>query len=318
MLKYSLPAGALGYNPDSVKEWKTMKIPFIKMSGAGNDFVIFDARLAPITLTPEQIREIATRDNAVTGGCDQLIIMEPSTRADVFMRIYNADGTEVDACGNATRCIGWKIIEEKADVRYEPRIETNAGILSVRANEDVSTHFRNQGMVLEANLGSPRFKPDEIPVGGEFSTTLLKNIAKEIGLANVVDATCVGMGNPHVVFFVSSLPHFSKLTEFGEAIKTVPLFAEHGVNLSIAQLGERVIFSYVYERGAGITKSCGTAACATAVAAITLKYHKKNTNIQIQQLQQQAQDLFVRWEAKSNHVFLIGPVKTEFERIVDI
>lgn len=295
-----------------------MKIPFTKMSGAGNDFVVIDARAEPLKLDVHEVRKLASRANEVTGGCDQLIVLEPSRRADVFMRIYNADGSEVDACGNATRAIGWKIIEEKKNIAYEPKIETNAGLLSARANEDVSMHYRNQGNVVEANMGAPRFKPQDIPIGGEFSNSLLASIATDIGLEHFLNGLCVGMGNPHVVFFVSNLPHFKLLAAFGEKIKSVPLFAEHGVNLTIAQLGEKAIFAYVYERGAGITKSCGTAACATAVAAITLGYRKKNADIQIQQLQQQAQDLFIRWESKSNDVFLIGPVKTEFSRVAEL
>lgn len=295
-----------------------MQIPFIKMSGAGNDFVVIDAREEHIQLSEAHIRAIASRDNEVTKGCDQLIVLEPSSRADVFMHIFNPDANEVNACGNATRCIGWKIIEEKGNEAYVAKVETNAGILKCRLNEDVTNYYRNRGTVVEANMGSPRFEPDQIPVGGTFNSALLGKIAREIGLNNFVDGTCVGMGNPHVVFFVNHLPHFKEINLLGKKIGQVPLFAKHGVNMTIAEQGDKVIFAYVYERGAGMTKSCGTAACATAVAAVQLKYQKKNSIIQIQQLQQQAQDLFVRWESSSNHVMLIGTVKTEFERILEI
>jgi len=295
-----------------------MKTPFIKMHGAGNDFVVFDARKTPLSLNFEQVRALASRANATTRGCDQLIIMEPSKKADVFMRIYNSDGGEVDACGNATRCIGWKIIEENGNPRFTASIETNAGLLSCRMNEDVTHHYRGDGMVMEADMGAPRFRPDEIPLSGEFNSAILRGVAQSLGIQALVDATCVGMGNPHVVFFVSRLPTLPQLETAGEKIKSVELFSPHGVNLTIAEISDTAIFAYVYERGAGITKSCGTAACATAVAAIRLGYRKKDVDMQVQQLQRQAEDLFVRWESGSDHVFLIGPVKKEFDGIADV
>jgi diaminopimelate epimerase len=297
-----------------------MKLPFIKMNGAGNDFVVFDARKTSLTLTRQHVIALASRNNAVTRGCDQLIIMEPSDKADVFMRIYNHDGGEVDACGNATRCIGWKLIQQKNNPTAQVSIETNSGVLNCRqvVSVEYPPAFLNCDAFIEADMGIPYFKPEEIPVSGEFTAALLKNIAKELGIEAVESATCVGMGNPHVVFFVSKLPTLELLERVGEQIKTIPLFMPQGVNLTIAEISGTAIFAYVYERGAGVTKSCGTAACATAVAAIQLGQRKKNTDIQIQQLQRKAEDLFVRWENKSNHVFLIGPVKEEFARSVEL
>ncbi len=295
-----------------------MLLPFVKMNGTGNDFVVVDARQTPVSLNYEQVRALASRSNPVTQGCDQLIILEPSEKADVFMRIYNSDGGEVDACGNATRCVGWKITQERNDSRYEAAIETNAGVLACRVNEDVSNYYRGQQAVMEANMGRPHFAPVDIPVSGVYDSDMLTDIAEELGIGAVVDATCVGMGNPHVVFFVSVLPTLAMLEAAGEKIPSIPLFSPHGANLTIAEIGEKAIFAFVYERGAGVTKSCGTAACATAVAAIRLGYRKKDVDIQVQQLQRQAEDLFVRWEENTDHVFLIGPVQKEFERSADV
>lgn len=294
---------------------------FYKMNGAGNDFVVFDARKAGLSLSPDQVRALASRGNEVTQGCDQVIVMEPSQKADVFMRIYNADGGEVDACGNATRCIGWRIIREKDNPNYVAGVETNAGMLSCQqvVSDDFSTtHYQDNNALIEADMGTPYFTPDEIPVSGAFDKKALMEIGKTLGIESLVDAACLGMGNPHVVFFVSSLPHVDFLEGAGEHIKSAPLFMPHGVNLTIAEVSGSAIFAYVYERGAGITKSCGTAACATAVAAVKLGYRKQDTNILVQQLQRKAEDLYVRWSSKSDHVHLIGPVKLEFERIVNV
>jgi diaminopimelate epimerase len=297
-----------------------MRLPFIKMNGAGNDFVVLDARLTEMIFTPEQIRDIATRSNEITGGCDQVIIMESSKKADVFMRIYNADGGEVDACGNATRCIGWKIVQEKNDPLYHVKIETNAGTLWCR--QVVSTEFPagllRADAMMEADMGSPRFDAGQIPVSGDYNDAALARIAEKLGLEEMSGDACVGMGNPHVVFFVAKLPSLKLLETAGEQIKEVLLFKKHGVNLTIATVGKEAIFAYVYERGAGITKSCGTAACATGVAAIKLGYRQKDKDIWVQQLQSEAEDLFVRWEHKSDQVFLIGPVKKEFERVLNV
>ena len=167
-------------------------------------------------------------------------------------------------------------------------------------------------------MGHPRFTAGEIPVGNEFSNADLRVIAQDLGIDFLLDAACVGMGNPHVVFFVSELPPLLVLESAGEWIKTIPLFEHHGVNLTIAKVGEQAIFAYVYERGAGVTKSCGTAACATAVAAVTLGYRNKDIDIEIYQEQNGSTNLMVRWESKSNDVFLVGGVKTEFEGVVDV
>ncbi len=294
------------------------------MNGAGNDFVVLDARQESLVLNFEQVRALASRDNTMTQGCDQVIVLEASKKADVFMRIYNADGGEVDACGNATRCVGSKIIQEKhAQSLHDTNvtIETNAGVLSCHWTDAVfyrEIYSGKADAIMEADMGSPRFTAGEIPVGNEFTNADLRVIARDLGIDFLVDAACVGMGNPHVVFFVSQLPPMLVLESAGEWVKTIPLFEHHGVNLTIAEVSDTAIFAFVYERGAGVTKSCGTAACATAVAAITLGYHNKDVDIQVQQLQREAQDLFVRWEEKNNKVFLIGPVKKEFEGTLDV
>lgn len=298
-----------------------MQRHFLKMNGAGNDFVVFDARKEKLSLNSDQVRALSSRENEVTQGCDQLIIIEKSWRADAFMRIYNADGGEVDACGNATRCVGDLLLREDHPDNLVT-IRTNADTLKCRMTDDEFYIRRFGDAVVSAEMGVPTFNWKKIPLSSEFDDAALEKIAQELGIWDVQGAACVGMGNPHVVFFVETLPVTDKLCEMGEKIrdKKIEMFAKHGVNLTIAQLGSsgETIFSKVYERGAGLTKSCGTAACATAVAAVQLGYRRKNTNIEIQQLQNGTATLFIRWEASTDRVFLIGPVEEEFEGVVEL
>lgn len=293
-----------------------MQYTFFKMNGSGNDFVVFDARKIPVVLNADQIRKLASRDNRVTNGCDQLIIMEPSKKADIFMRIYNADGGQVDACGNATRCIGSLIMEETD--KQEVSVETNAGILTCRMYD----HEEDSVAAVEANMGTPYDAWQDIPLGGDYNRALLIDIANQLGIPHVTNAVCIGMGNPHVVFFAESLPTLAIMEAAGKKIaaREIDLFKTNGINLTVAMLdhAQRVIFSRVYERGAGITKSCGTAACATAVAAIKLGYRKQDANIAIQQWQPDIVELTIRWESKSHNVLLIGPVQREFEGVVEL
>ena len=321
----------------------TQKLNFTKMNGAGNDFVVIDARDQRSEvggqwsgkLSAEQIRQLSSRDNAATKGCDQLLILKRSEKADVFMQIYNADGSEVDACGNATRCIGWMIIKKNNIPPYEnATIETNAGLLSckITSRSDTPPNYKGSDALIEADMGKPTFDWQQIPLDYEYNDKILLEIGKQLGIEGVEKAICVGMGNPHIVFFVESLPFKNPLNPdskdvlktAGEKIRDgkIDLFKKHGINLTIAEIPNKTqpetIFSMVYERGAGITKSCGTAACATAVAAIKLGYREKDFDIDIQQMQCAIASLIVRWESKNDHIKLIGIVETEFEGEVEV
>ena len=224
------------------------------MNGAGNRFVILDGRKGDVRLTPEQIRALASPSNAQTGGCDQVIVIEnPSSvirhSASVFMRIYNADGGESSACGNATRCVAWLVMEEtKQDAAA---VETKAGVLAcTRAGEKR----------VRVNMGKPRFAPAEIPVAAGVD---IENIALE-GMSG---GRAVGMGNPHAVFFVPDAAA-ADVAALGPRIETrTDVFPER-VNVGFAQIvSPREIRLRVWERGAGETLACGTGACAAMVAA---------------------------------------------------
>ncbi|WP_129790566.1 diaminopimelate epimerase [Sphingosinicella sp. CPCC 101087] len=220
-------------------------IPFRKMHGLGNDFVIIDAREQAVEMDAARARRIADRHTGI--GCDQLILIERSQVADVRMRIWNADGGEVESCGNATRCVA---LLQGGEVT----IETAGGILRGRAD--------GSGATIE--MGSPRFGWDEIPLGFAMDT-----LNMPVGWEDLRNPSAVNVGNPHVVFFVDD-PDAVELERLGPLVENDPLFPER-VNVNVASIDGDSIRLRVWERGAGLTLACGTGACATAVAAIRRK-----------------------------------------------
>ena len=208
---------------------------FHKMHGLGNDFAIFDAREAPVAMDSVRARAIAERRTGV--GCDQVIVLEPSKVADVKMRIWNADGGEVESCGNATRCV---------IMLGASTIETAGGILTGDAGG--------------VDMGAPRFGWDEIPLAYAMDTA-----AMPVGWEDLQQPFAVNVGNPHVVFFVEDAAAVD-LARLGPLIEHDPLFPER-INANVASIEDNAIRLNVWERGAGLTRACGTGACATAVAA---------------------------------------------------
>jgi diaminopimelate epimerase len=222
-----------------------MSLRFSKMHGLGNDFVILDARESAVEMDERRARAIADRRTGV--GCDQLILLEPSDVADVRMRIWNADGGEVEACGNAARCVA--LLEGG-----ETAIETKGGIIRAEAN----------GQAAAVDMGEPRFGWDEIPLAYAMDTA-----AMPVGWEGLESPSAVNVGNPHVVFFVDDSAGVD-LARLGPIVEQDPLFPER-VNVNVASIAADGIDLRVWERGAGLTRACGTGACATAVAAIRRK-----------------------------------------------
>ena len=214
---------------------------FHKMHGLGNDFVIFDARQESLEMDSARARAIAHRKTGI--GCDQLILIEPSDTADVRMRIWNADGGEVEACGNASRCV--------AILTGGGSIETLGGILQSEAS----------GSAAIVEMGEPRFGWDEIPLAYAMDTA-----AMPVGWEELQSPFAVNVGNPHVVFFVGDADK-ADLERLGPIIENDPLFPER-VNVNVASVEDDAVKLRVWERGAGLTLACGTGACATAVAGI--------------------------------------------------
>ncbi|UUR08570.1 diaminopimelate epimerase [Sphingomonas glaciei] len=225
---------------------------FHKMHGLGNDFVILDAREQPLEMTEALARHIADRREGI--GCDQLILLEHSDRADLRMRIFNADGSEVQSCGNATRCV--------VRLTGAATIETAGGLLS----------GASEGDAVEVTLVEPRFEWDAIPLAYPLPTDPLP-----MGWENLDRPYAVNVGNPHLVFFVDDLED-ADLEGIGPGIETDPLFPER-INVNVASVGVNSIRLRTFERGAGLTRACGTGACATAIAAIRTRLASSPVNV---------------------------------------
>ena len=221
-----------------------MGTPFDKMHGLGNDFVILDARKAQVTMTERLAKAIADRQTGI--GCDQLILLEPSSVADLKMRIWNHDGGEVESCGNASRCVVALTGAEK--------IETAGGIVQGSV----------VGSEVEVELPPPHFAWDEIPLSYPMDTASLP-----MAWGPLEKPMAVNVGNPHLIFFVPD-PKAIDLTLLGPSIEHDPAFPDR-INVNLAAVGGDGILLRTWERGAGLTRACGTGACAAAVAAIASK-----------------------------------------------
>lgn len=265
----------------------TARTRFLKMHGLGNDFIVLDARKKAFALDGPVIRKLADRRLGI--GCDQLLVLEPSKAADVFMRIYNADGTEAGQCGNGTRCIADLMMAEKTADRVV--IETTAGLLDC--------HKVPGGVAID--MGEPNFDWRKIPLSEERDT---KHLGLKMGALS--DPVALSVGNPHVVFFVEDAEKIS-LSTLGPKIETYFLFPER-VNVSVAQVkSKNQIRLRVWERGTGITLACGTAACATLVAAATRSLTARKARILMD-----GGNLSAEW-GKDNRMILSGPAEVAFE-----
>ncbi|MDN3645695.1 diaminopimelate epimerase [Pontixanthobacter aestiaquae] len=220
-----------------------MRVPFIKMHGLGNDFIMLDAREAELPAVTE--RSAAALANRRTGiGCDQLILLERSANADFRMRIFNSDGGEVEACGNAARAA--------ALLHGEPaKVETDGGIIELSPTQSGA----------RVDMGVPSFEWDSIPLDYAMDTAAMPVSWEMLG-----NPSAVNVGNPHVIFFVRDCEDVP-LDRLGPLIENDPLFPTR-INVNIADIRNGAVNLRVWERGAGLTRACGTGACATAVAAI--------------------------------------------------
>jgi len=270
-------------------------LKFRKMNGLGNDFVVVDARAHALALAPEAVRVIADRKEGI--GCDQLIALEPSTEADVFMRIWNADGGEVAACGNAARCVAGLIAQEQA--RPQVTIETEDQVLGAAVVGD--------GLVT-IDMGEPRLGWDEIPLAEPFhDTRRIELQAGPIDAPVLHSPAVVNVGNPHALFFVDDVEAID-LGRIGPMLEHHPLFPERA-NISLVQvLGPEHVKIRTWERGAGLTRACGTAACASAVAAIRRELTGRKIKVSLP-----GGDLVIEWREGDGHVLMTGPYALDFE-----
>jgi len=261
---------------------------YFKMNGCGNDFVIIDARSrGSLPLSQAQARAIADRETGL--GCDQVIAVERSIRGDAYMRMWNADGGEIEACGNATRCVAWLLMEEGGAVSR--RIETPAGMLyAERAGEQRIT----------VDMGSPLLRWEEIPLSRAMDTVRL-----DYAIGGLAAPGAVNMGNPHAVFFVDDVSTIP-VESIGPQVEHDPLFPQKA-NVGFAEVrSPEQIRLRVWERGVGLTKACGTGACAAVVAA-----HRQGRTGRKVEVLVDGGSLEIEWRAGDDRVLMTGPIELE-------
>jgi len=261
---------------------------FRKMHGLGNDFVVIDARAEPLTLSADVAAALADRRGGV--GCDQVIAIEPGdAEAAAFMRILNADGSEVSACGNATRCVARLLMEETGAA--ETTLRTRAGLIRAHAARD--------GMIT-ADMGQARLDWADIPLAAAHDTLSLP-----VAVDGLPAPVGVSMGNPHAVFFVPDAEAVA-LSTLGPKVETHALFPEK-TNVEFAHLiAPGRIRMRVWERGTGITRACGTGACATAVAAARRGLTGRSAEVVLD-----GGSLFIEW-TEDGRVLMTGPATLSF------
>ncbi|MBL8567232.1 MAG: diaminopimelate epimerase [Hyphomicrobiaceae bacterium] len=269
-------------------------IPFVKMNGLGNDFVVVDGRDRPVHIGAEEARHLA--DRAVGIGCDQVIVLEPSPDADVRMRILNADGSEVSACGNATRCVAWLLADETG--RRHVTIDTDAGSLAADVG-DIET--------ITVDMGRPRFGWQDIPLSEPFhDTRQIELQAGPIDKPVLHSPSVVNVGNPHAVFWVDDVDSID-LGRIGPLLENHPIFPERA-NISIAQVTSPTSMRLrTWERGAGLTRACGTAACAAAVCAMRKRLTERKVSVTLP-----GGVLVIEWTPE-DRIMMTGPAELEFK-----
>mgnify|MGYP000601395056 CR=1 FL=1 len=276
-----------------------MKLRFSKMHGAGNDFVVFDAINQRVALSAEQVRFIADRHFGV--GCDQLLLVERPTRADADFRyrIFNADGGEVEQCGNGARCFVRFVHDKKLSAKNAIRVETAGGIILPQLETD--------GQVT-VNMGAPRFEPDDIPFIADK-----RALTYDLDLGNETIRICaLSMGNPHAVQCVDDVDT-APLARQGPLIEAHPRFPNK-VNAGFMQVVDRQhIRLRVYERGAGETLACGTGACAAVVAGINQGLLDASV-----QVATRGGTLTIRWAGADTPVWMTGPAENVFDGEIEL
>ena len=269
---------------------------FVKMNGIGNEIVVVDMRAGGAGIEAAEARAAAGPDGA---PYDQLMALyQPRTAGtDAFIRIFNNDGSEAGACGNGMRCVADLVAKESG--KSELTFETTAGILNCWKGTDGQ---------FTVDMGPPRFKWNEIPLAEEFRDT--RAIELQIGPIDkpvLHSPSVVSMGNPHAIFWVDDV-NAHDLARLGPLLENHPIFPERA-NITLAQIASRDhIIIRTWERGAGLTKACGSAACAAAVAAARLRRTNRKVRVTLP-----GGELMIDWRESDDHVLMTGPVEFEFK-----
>ncbi len=276
-----------------------MKLKFTKMHGLGNDFVVFDGVRQSVDLSPGQIRQIADRHFGV--GCDQLLLVEKPTvpDADFRYRIFNADGGEVEQCGNGARCFVRFVHDQGLTQKSEIRVETAKGIIVPRLEAD--------GLVT-VNMGAPVFEPAEVPFVADQ-----RAVTYSLALPDTtIEISAVSMGNPHAVQVVNDV-ETCPVAQQGPQIELHPRFPKR-VNAGFMQIVDRGnIRLRVFERGAGETLACGTGACAAVVAGITRRLLDATVKVSTR-----GGELTISWAGEGQPVWMTGPAVVVFNGEIEL
>ena len=263
------------------------KLDAYKMDGLGNDFIIFDKRKKSISLTKAQIIKISDRSNI---GCDQVIFIDNDKNSNTSLTFYNSDGGEIAACGNGSRCTAYLLMKENNSKKISLR--TKVGILQAELYD------KN---LVRINMGQPNFKWKKIPLSKEMDNKNLKIKINSTDGKEIEGGFSLSVGNPHIVFFVEDFNKFN-LKEIGPKIENHNYFPEK-CNVTLASIkNKKHVKVKVWERGAGLTKACGTAACATAVSGAVLKLNERYVDIEFQEGL-----LNIDWNA-DNNIYMTGKI----------
>lgn len=278
----------------------TPPLPFVKMNGLGNEIVVVDLRGSSKVFTAAEAAAIAADPSS---HFDQMMVLHrPATSGtESLVRIYNTDGSEAGACGNGMRCVGWVLAKDLG--RNQFKVETRAGVLDTVVRDQTS---------ITVDMGEPKFGWQDIPLAEEFRDT--RAIELQIGPINnpvLHSPSVVNVGNPHAIFWVDDVDAFD-LARLGPMLESHPIFPERA-NISLAHVtSPESIRLRTWERGAGLTRACGSAACAAAVSAA-----RKRLTGRIVDVALPGGTLNVAWGA-DNHILMTGPVEFEYEGVIDL
>ena len=263
------------------------KLVAYKMDGLCNDFIIFDKRKKSVSLTKEQIIKISDRNNI---GCDQVIFIENDENSNAFLKFYNSDGGEISACGNGSRCVAYLLMKENNNKKIS--LGTKVGILQAELND------KNLVCI---NMGQPNFEWDKIPLVKKMDNKNLEIKINGIDGKEITGGFSLSVGNPHIIFFVEDFNRFN-LKDIGPKIEHHNYFPEK-CNVTLASIkNKNHVKVKVWERGVGLTKACGTAACATAVSGAVLKLNERCVDIEFTEGL-----LNIDWK-KDNNIYMTGKV----------
>ena len=258
-----------------------------KMDGLGNDFIIFDNRKKSISLTKNQIIKISNRNNI---GCDQVIFIDKDKNSNAFLKFYNSDGGEISACGNGSRCVAYFLMKENNSKKIS--LKTKVGILQAELND------KN---LVSINMGQPNFEWNKIPLLKEMDNKNLQIKINSIDGKEIIGGFSLSIGNPHVIFFIEDFNQFN-LKKIGPKIENHRYFPEK-CNVTLANIkNKKLVKVKVWERGVGLTKACGTAACAAAVSGAVLKLNERCVDVEFSKGK-----INIDWK-KDNNIYMTGEV----------